>query len=96
MRKYNLDGPEWEKKKAEIVWMHQEKERRYIDSIKHRQNTNATKLNELSESHLEVYNDDLKDIEKIPDIPESASDIFKEEKSDVAKSIKKSEIKKNE
>jgi GPH family glycoside/pentoside/hexuronide:cation symporter len=34
MRKYNLDGPEWEKKKAEIIRMHQEKEKEYLRSLK--------------------------------------------------------------
>jgi GPH family glycoside/pentoside/hexuronide:cation symporter len=34
MRKYNLDGPEWEKKKAEIMRMHQQKEKEYFDSFR--------------------------------------------------------------
>ena len=33
MRKYNLDGPEWDKKKAEIMRMHKEKEKKYLESL---------------------------------------------------------------
>ena len=96
MRKYNLDGPEWEKKKAEIMKMHQEKERKYLESIKRTHKTNETESNELSERHLEYYNDNLKDLEESSDVPESVSNIIEKAKSNGVKSIKKSEIKKDE
>ncbi len=34
MRKYNLDGSEWDEKKAEIMRIHKEKERKYLESLR--------------------------------------------------------------
>lgn len=34
MKFYNLDGPEWEKKKEEILSLHKAKEKQYFDSLK--------------------------------------------------------------